>query len=95
MTAPGDGSCRYAVHRATAITEVIRRVHRQASRLGRGQRVTHAFRHIVRRLEREPLRFGEPAYRLPGLPLQVPTSGTTALERLQQAMILFGRFEKI
>ena len=71
MAAPGNGSRPYSVHCARAIADVIRGVHRQASRQGRGQAVTRAFRQIVSRLERNPLHLGEPAYRLPGLRLQV------------------------
>jgi len=71
MSAPGNGSRRYAVHCSAAVAELIRRVHRQASGHGRGRAVTRAFRQIVSQLERNPLRFGEAAYRLPGLRLQV------------------------
>jgi hypothetical protein len=53
------------------MAEAIRRLHRQALRQGRGQALTRAFRQIVRRLEQEPDHFGEPAYHLPGLRMQV------------------------
>jgi hypothetical protein len=71
MANPSIGSQRYAVHCATAILDVMRRIHEQQSRHGRGQGVTRAFRQILRRLERDPVGFGEPAYRLPTMGLQV------------------------
>ena len=73
MAARGNGSRRYEVHCAGAITQEIRRVHRRAARQGRGQAVTSAFRRIVQRLEIDPFHAGEPAYRLPGLRMQVRT----------------------
>jgi hypothetical protein len=57
-----------------AITEEIRRVHRRAARHGHGKIVTSAFRRILHRLETDPLHAGEPAYRLPGLRMQVRTT---------------------
>jgi len=74
MTGPANGSRRFAVHCSGAITEIIRRVHRQAWRQGRGKAVTRAFRQVIRRLETDPLHLGEPAYRLPGLRMQVRTA---------------------
>ncbi len=74
MTARGNGSRRYEVHCSGAIIEEIRCVHRRAARQGRGKAVTRAFRRIVRRLETSPFRAGEPAYRLPGLRMQVRTT---------------------
>src|SRR5262249_20605484 len=74
MSAPGNGSRRYAVHLSGAVAEMLRRVHRRAARQGRGQAVTKALRGIVRRLEIGPFRAGEPAYLLPGLRLQIRTT---------------------
>jgi hypothetical protein len=74
MTARGNGARRYQVHCSKAITREIRRVHRRATRQGRGKAVTRAFRRIVRRLEIDPFHAGEAAYRLPGLRMQVRTT---------------------
>jgi hypothetical protein len=73
MAAPGNGARRFAVHCSGALTETIRRVHRYAWRQGRGRAVTAALRQIIRRLEVDPFHSGEPAYRLPGLRMQVRT----------------------
>jgi hypothetical protein len=73
MTGPGNGARRYDVHCSGAIAAAIRRVHRRAWRRGQGKAVTKAFRQIIRRLELDPLQLGEPAYRLPGLRMQVRT----------------------
>jgi len=71
MSASGNGHGRWEVHCSGAIIEEIRRIHRRASRQGRGKLVTRALRRIVQRLEEDPYRVGEPAYRLPGLRMQV------------------------
>jgi hypothetical protein len=69
----GNGARRYTVHCSAAVTDAIRRVHRQATSQGRGKAVTRAFRQILRRLELDPFQVGEPTYRLPGLRLRVRT----------------------
>lgn len=73
MAGPGNGARRFEVHCSAALNETIRRVHRQAWRRGRGKDVTQALRQVVRRLEDDPFQTGEPAYRLPGLRMQVRT----------------------
>jgi hypothetical protein len=73
MTGPDNGARRYEVHCSGAIAKAIQRVHDQATRQGRGKAVTRAFRRIILRLEVDPFNLGEPAYRLPGLRLQVRT----------------------
>jgi hypothetical protein len=74
MTEPGNGARRYVVHCSGAIAAAIRRVHRRASRQGRGTAVTRAFRRIIRRLERDPFHLGEEVYRLPSLRMQIRTA---------------------
>ncbi len=74
MSARGNGARRYDVHCSGAITREIHRVHRRAARQGRGKAVTRAFRQVVQRLEIDPFHVGEPAYRLPGLRMQVRTT---------------------
>ena len=74
MAGPGNGARRFEVHCSVALAATIRRVHRQAWRQGRGRAFTRAFRQIVRRLELDPSDTGEPAYRLPGLRMQVRTA---------------------
>jgi hypothetical protein len=71
MTAPSNGPRRYEVHCSGSLTEAFRRVHRQASRQGRGKAVLSAFGEIINRLETDPFNVGEPAYRLPSLRMQV------------------------
>jgi hypothetical protein len=73
MTGPGNGARRFEVHCSVAISNTIRLIHRQAWPQGRGKAVTRALRQIVRRLEHDPFQTGEPAYRLPGLRMQVRT----------------------
>jgi hypothetical protein len=73
MAGPGNGARRFTVHCSGAVTETIRRVHRRAWHQGRGTAVTRALRQIVRRLEFDPFDSGEPAYRLPGLRMQIRT----------------------
>ena len=43
----------------------------EAAAAGTGQRLSAALRQIVSRLQKDPLNFGEPLYRLPTLNLQV------------------------
>jgi len=50
---------------------VIKQLHGQAVQTGTGQRFLSSFRHIVERLRKDPLGFGEPLYHLPTLQLQV------------------------
>jgi hypothetical protein len=73
MTAPSNGPRRYEVHGSASIAAAIRRVHRKASRQGRGEMVLRALREILHRLELDPFDAGEPEYRLPSLQMQVRT----------------------
>jgi hypothetical protein len=73
MASPGNGARRFEVHCSGAINATIRQAHRQAWRQGRGRAVTRALRQILHRLEQDPYQTGEPAYRLPGLRMQVRT----------------------
>jgi hypothetical protein len=74
MTAPGNGDRRNTVYCSEVLAHQIRRIHRRAARQGRGKFVSHAFRTIVHALERDPSGLGEPAYRLPGLRMEVRTA---------------------
>jgi hypothetical protein len=73
MADPANGKRRFEVHASAAVHATIRRLHRRASRRGHGHTVTKAFRQILRRLETDPWRAGEPAYQLPAMRLQVRT----------------------
>jgi len=46
-------------------------MHKEEALAGRGETLLSAFRQILDRLKREPLRFGEPLYRLPALELSI------------------------
>ncbi len=46
-------------------------MHKEEALVGRGEILLAAFREIIERLKREPLRFGEPLYRLPVLELSI------------------------
>jgi hypothetical protein len=66
MTSQGNGQpIRYNVQLAGLTRELLRKLHGQQAKIGRGQQFVSAFRQIVLRLQREPLEFGEPLYRLP------------------------------
>jgi hypothetical protein len=72
MTSQGNGQpIRYNVQLAGLTRELLRKLHGQQAKIGRGQQFVSAFRQIVLRLQREPLEFGEPLYRLPALRLLV------------------------
>jgi hypothetical protein len=71
MPEPANGGRRYQVHGSGLIVQSLRRIQRQAVRQGRGEEVLSAFRQIARQLQREPLRAGEPLYRLPGMRMQI------------------------
>lgn len=53
------------------IAENLKKLQRQASREGRGEKFLDALRSIVKRLQTDPNEFGEPLYPLPILRLQV------------------------
>jgi hypothetical protein len=73
MAGPGNAARRFEVHCSAALTQAIRRVHLEAWLQGRGRAVSKAFGEILRRLKLDPFQAGEPAYRLPGLRMQVRT----------------------
>jgi hypothetical protein len=73
MAGPSNGARHFEVHCSGAMTDTIRRIHRQAWLQGRGNAVTRALRHSIRRLELDPFQVGEAAYHLPGLRMQVRT----------------------
>ena len=64
-------SGRYRVSIHEALRAGILSMHKEEALAGRGETLLAAFRQILDRLKREPLRFGEPLYRLPGLELSI------------------------
>jgi hypothetical protein len=72
MTSQGNGPpAVYAVKVSEQLKDTIRRLHEQAAQRGRGQQFLAALRAIHDRLRSDPLRFGEPLFRLPALKLLV------------------------
>jgi hypothetical protein len=72
MTPRGNGQrARFSVHMSEATRELLRALHRQEAEAGRGRAFVGAFRHIIHRLQYDPMEFGEPLYRLPVLHLVV------------------------
>jgi hypothetical protein len=49
----------------------FRRLQRQATREGRGEEFLEAVRQVYRHLRHDPVKWGEPAYRLPAPRMQV------------------------
>ena len=68
-----DGRRGYEVHCSGAIAEALRALQRQSLGATRKRAIASAFRRIIARLQLNPVEFGEPAYRLPGLRLQIRT----------------------
>jgi hypothetical protein len=66
-----NGEQHYEVHLSAAIAKRIWQIARQAAREGRGEIALSSFRQIGRRLQMDPLKFGDPLYHLPALGLQV------------------------
>jgi hypothetical protein len=73
MPDPTQGGQGYEVHGSQKIVEDFRRVQRQAAAEGRGEQALSAVKRIYRQLQQHPTDAGEPAYRLPGLRMQVRT----------------------
>jgi hypothetical protein len=71
MPEPEESDPRWEVICSPVNAEILRQLWRRASRSGRGEAVTAAFRQIVERLQRDPTEAGEPSYRLPVLQMQV------------------------
>jgi hypothetical protein len=68
MTLHGNGEPIFFDVQLTGLArERLREMHRREAEAGRGQQLVSAFRQIVRRLQHEPLVFGDPLYRLPAL----------------------------
>jgi hypothetical protein len=67
----GNGEAHYRVHLSGLTAKGVRQIQRRATREGRGREVIEAFREAIKRLKRDPMNFGEPAYRLPALRLYV------------------------
>lgn len=73
MAEPTNGAENYTIHASNAVKEEFRVLRRQALRQGRNKAVTKAFRQIIKQLERDPRRAGEPTYRLPAMRAQIRT----------------------
>jgi hypothetical protein len=71
MSAEGNGG--YALHLSTFLARRLRKLHREAAERNQGRIFVESFRTIVHRLETNPLDFGEPLYRLPGMRMEVRT----------------------
>ena len=68
MTLHGNGEPLFFDVRLTGLAkDQLREMHHREADAGRGQQLVSAFRQIVRRLQHEPLAFGDPLYRLPAL----------------------------
>jgi len=72
MTTQGNGqNFPYQLSMSQQTEAVLMHLHGQAMHAGTGQKFLAAYRHILERLRRDPLIFGEPQYRLPALKLLV------------------------
>jgi hypothetical protein len=71
MPPPLGPSQPYEVHGSGVIFQTLRRLQRQASAEARGEEFLAAIKQIYQRLRQDPTVFGEPAYRLPALKMQV------------------------
>jgi hypothetical protein len=73
MSPVTNGGSFYQVHGSGAIAEAIRQIHRRSQSEGRGREVADALRILMRRLQINPVKFGEPLYRLAALRIQIRT----------------------
>jgi hypothetical protein len=73
MMTHGNGPS-YAIHMSQQTKAYLKQLHLQANQVGRGAEFVAAFRHVIERLRQDPWTFGEPSFRLPGLP--EPLRGT-------------------
>jgi len=71
MPEPDESGPRWEVVCSHANMEMLRQLWRRASRSGRGEAVTAAFRQILQSLQRDPTEVGEPSYRLSAMRMQV------------------------
>jgi len=79
MADVGNGRRGYQVHCSGAIAEALRRLQRLTPGATRKKAIASALKQIVKRLQLDPLEFGEPYYRLPALRLQIRTCVVTPL----------------
>lgn len=68
-----DHGGRYQVHASGVVLEMIQQIQRRTDRESRGAQVLASLNHIYQRLEHDPLKLGEPLYRLSALRLQIRT----------------------
>lgn len=72
MTSQGNGQPEpHSIRMSEHVKAGLKELYLQARDAGREKRFLAALRQIVDRLQREPLQFGEPLYRLPALRLFV------------------------
>lgn len=71
MSVGSNGEQRYHLSLSAALQAKLHRLHRRASREGRGAQFVRAFEAVVERLERAPTEYGDPLYRLPTMRLAV------------------------
>ncbi len=64
-------SIHYSIHMSSAVKNHAKYLYRHQAELGNGKAYIDAFRHILERLQLEPLVLGEPSYTLPALQLKV------------------------
>ena len=74
MSEPLNGGHFYEVHGSQAIVKAFRQVQQRAIHEHRGQEMVTALVTLRHRLQRDPLKFGEPLYRLAALRMQVRTA---------------------
>lgn len=73
MPSSTNGDHKYEVHHSKVVGDSLRHLQRIATYQGRGTVFITAFKRIVRALQKNPNKAGEPLYRLPGLRLSVRT----------------------
>ena len=72
MSSTGNGqSKRYTVRSSKKTNFLLENLHQQAVEAGKSQIFMAALRQIADRLQKDPVSFGEPLYRLPALKLLV------------------------
>jgi hypothetical protein len=72
MSSQGNGEQTfYEVHMSEHDRSLLKQRYLEAAQAGKGNQFLSALRQIAQRLREDPLNFGEPLYRLPGLKLLV------------------------
>jgi len=66
-----NGGRFYEIHGSATIAEAFRQVQRQAVQENRGQEMVGALRLLRQGLQRNPLKLGEPLYRLAALQMEI------------------------